>query len=45
MSEMDGFGFLDEYSKFEGIINGTLFFMLTSSDDPNDIERALKYLL
>jgi hypothetical protein len=41
---MDGFGFLDEYSKFpEGIINGTLFFMLTSSDDPNDIERALKY--
>jgi hypothetical protein len=23
MSEMDGFCFLDEYSKFEGIINGT----------------------
>jgi CheY-like chemotaxis protein len=44
MSEMDGFGFLDEYSKFpEGIINGTSIFMLTSSDDPNDIERALKY--
>jgi CheY-like chemotaxis protein len=43
MPEMDGFGFLDEYSKFPEDINGTSIFMLTSSDDPNDIERALKY--
>jgi response regulator of citrate/malate metabolism len=43
MYEMDGFGFLDEYSKFQDIVNGTSIFMLTSSNDPNDIERALKY--
>tara|TARA_R110002094_G_scaffold5312_2_gene14112 strand:- start:135 stop:542 length:408 start_codon:yes stop_codon:yes gene_type:complete len=44
MPEMNGFGFLDEFSKFpEEIIKRTSIFMLTSSDDPNDIERALKY--
>jgi CheY-like chemotaxis protein len=44
MPDMDGFGFLDEYSKFsEDIIMRTSIFMLTSSDDPNDIKRALKY--
>jgi CheY-like chemotaxis protein len=46
MPDMDGFGFLDEYSKFpEGIINKTSVFMLTSSNDSNDISRALKYLV
>jgi DNA-binding NarL/FixJ family response regulator len=44
MPDMDGFGFLDEYSKFsEDIIMRTSIFMLTSSDNPNDIKRALKY--
>lgn len=44
MPEMDGFGFLDEYSKFpEDIIKKTSVFMLSSSADPNDVKRALKY--
>jgi cytochrome oxidase assembly protein ShyY1 len=41
---MDGFGFLDEFSKFhEDIVTRTSIYMLTSSNDPNEIERALKY--
>jgi CheY-like chemotaxis protein len=44
MPDMDGFGFLDEFSKFpEEIIKRTSVFMLTSSNDENDIEKALKY--
>jgi len=44
MPEMDGFGFLEEYSKFpEDIIKKSSIFMLTSSDHANDIKRALKY--
>jgi DNA-binding NarL/FixJ family response regulator len=45
MPDMDGFGFLDEFSKFhEDIVTRTSIYMLTSSNDPNEIERALKYL-
>lgn len=41
MPVMDGFGFLDEYSKFpEAITRGASVFMLTSSDNPNDIKCA-----
>ncbi len=41
MPEMDGFGFLEEYSKFpEHVTANTSVFMLTSSNDPKDIERA-----
>jgi hypothetical protein len=36
---MDGFGFLDEFSKFPKILHNELYFMLTSSNDPNDIEH------
>lgn len=44
MPDMDGFGFLDEYSKFsEDLIKDSSVFMLTSSNDVNDISRALKY--
>jgi CheY-like chemotaxis protein len=44
MPDMDDFGFLDEFSKFsDTLLNRTSIFMLTSSDDPNDIKRALKY--
>lgn len=44
MPDMDGFGFLDEYSKFsKDIIEETAVFMLTSSNDPKDIKRALEY--
>jgi CheY-like chemotaxis protein len=44
MPDMDGFGFLDEFSKFHEISLRELpFIMLTSSNDPNEIERALKY--
>ncbi|MFT5266403.1 MAG: CheY-like chemotaxis protein [Polaribacter sp.] len=44
MPDMDGFGFLDEFSKFpDEIIKATSVFMLTSSDDPNDVKRALNY--
>lgn len=41
MPQMDGFGFLEEYSKFPEHVtaNGSVY-MLTSSSDPNDIERA-----
>jgi hypothetical protein len=35
---MDGFGFLDEYSKFHEDIIENFHFMLTSSNDPNDIK-------
>jgi CheY-like chemotaxis protein len=41
MPDMDGFGFLDEFSKFhEDIVTRTSIYMLTSSNDPNDIEAA-----
>lgn len=44
MPEMDGFGFLDAYSKFhEDVIMNTYIFMLSSSSYEKDIERALKY--
>ncbi len=44
MPEMDGFDFLDELIKFpEEIIAKTSVFMLTSSDDPKDINRATQY--
>jgi CheY-like chemotaxis protein len=43
MPDMDGFGFLDEFSKFQDIVTRTSIYMLTSSNDPNEIERALKY--
>lgn len=40
MPIMDGFGFLEEYSKFpQDVIATSSIFMLTSSDDPNDIKR------
>ena len=43
MPVMDGFGFLDQYSKFpEYIIEKSRIFMLTSSSDANDIERVSK---
>jgi CheY-like chemotaxis protein len=42
--EMDGFGFLDEFTKFpEAIIKYCSVVILTSSSDPKDIERAMKY--
>lgn len=41
MPQMDGFGFLEEYSKFpEHVTANVSVYMLTSSSDPNDIERA-----
>jgi len=41
MPVMDGFGFLEEYSKFpHDVIAKASVFMLTSSDDPNDIKRV-----
>lgn len=44
MPEMDGFGFLDEFSKFpEAINNQCAVVMLTSSSDQNDIDRAAQY--
>jgi len=44
MPGMDGFGFLDELIKFpEEVIAKTSVFMLTSSDDPKDINRATQY--
>jgi CheY-like chemotaxis protein len=44
MPDMDGFGFLDEYSKFpEDIIMKSSVFMLTSSDHASDVNRALNY--
>jgi response regulator of citrate/malate metabolism len=42
MPDMDGFGFLDEFLNFM-ISLRELIYMLTSSNDPNEIERALKY--
>jgi CheY-like chemotaxis protein len=43
MPDMDGFGFLDEFLNSEDIVTRTSIYMLTSSNDPNEIERALKY--
>ncbi len=41
MPQMDGFGFLEEYLKFpEHVTANVSVYMLTSSSDPNDIERA-----
>jgi DNA-binding NarL/FixJ family response regulator len=45
MPDMDGFGFLDEFKFHEDIVTRTSIYMLTSSNDPNEIERALKYRL
>ncbi len=43
MPVIDGFGFLDQYSKFpEDVIKKPHIFMLTSSNDSNDIERVSK---
>ncbi len=44
MPVMDGFEFLEEFSKFpESFINKTAVYMLTSSADSNDKERAAKF--
>jgi CheY-like chemotaxis protein len=41
MPKMDGFTFLDEYAKLpEEVTNHIKIFLLTSSIDKNDIERA-----
>ena len=46
MPMMDGFEFLDELIKFPKEINNQCsVVMLTSSGDPNDIARALKYVV
>ncbi|WAC13186.1 response regulator [Dyadobacter pollutisoli] len=43
MPVMDGFGFLDQYSKFpEYMTEKPHIFMLTSSSDADDIERVSK---
>ncbi len=44
MPEMDGFGFLDAYTQLPEILNKQCdIYMLTSSNDKGDIERALHY--
>ena len=44
MPAMDGFGFLDEFTKFpEAISKQCTVVMLSSSNDPDDIKRALSY--
>lgn len=44
MPEMDGFGFLEEFSKFPEAINRQCdVVMLTSSSDQKDIDRATEY--
>ncbi len=44
MPEMDGFGFLDEFNKFpDAIKNHCIIYMLTSSNDSNDITKSLQY--
>ena len=41
MPEMDGFGFLDEYAKLpETVKKNCIIMMLTTSLNPNDIQRA-----
>ncbi|MCM4156452.1 response regulator [Gramella sp. AN32] len=44
MPEMNGFGFLEEFKKFsESIQNQCRVIMLTSSNDPKDIDRSFQY--
>src|SRR5680860_202055 len=44
MPEMDGFGFLEAFKKYpEGIHAQCKVIMLTSSNDPKDINRSLQY--
>lgn len=43
MPEMDGFQFLNKYAAFPENMKKSKIFMLTSSRDPNDIDRAKKY--
>lgn len=44
MPVMDGFGFLEEFSKFpENVISKSSVFMLTSSDDPKDKLNAAQF--
>jgi CheY-like chemotaxis protein len=44
MPVMDGFGFLNELIKFPKVIeNGCNVVMLTSSNNTNDVERAMQY--
>jgi CheY-like chemotaxis protein len=44
MPEMDGFGFLEEFSEFPtNVTNKSVVFMLTSSSDPADINRSTEY--
>ena len=43
MPEMDGFGFLDEYSKLPDCVkSNSVIMMLSTSLDPDDHERATK---
>lgn len=43
MPFMNGWMFMDEYKKFEERLNKRVqIYMLTSSDDPEDVERAKK---
>lgn len=44
MPVMDGFGFLEEFSKFPVAVTGQcVVVMLTSSSDPKDENRAFQY--
>jgi CheY-like chemotaxis protein len=45
MPEMDGFQFLDQYTKFSADAkkNSTIY-MLTSSNNPEDVKKAGDYL-
>ncbi len=44
MPVMDGFQFIEEYTKIIGQINKKIIvFMVTSSIDPSDFERSKKY--
>jgi CheY-like chemotaxis protein len=44
MPKMDGFEFLEEYEKFEAEKKeSTVIFILTTSKDPDDMEKAYSY--
>jgi CheY-like chemotaxis protein len=43
MPEMDGFGFLDAYIKLSKTNKQSPVFILSSSTDQNDMQRALQY--
>lgn len=44
MPEMDGFGFIEEYLLFpDALKDHCIIFMLTSSGDQKDVERAAQY--